>query len=482
MATQRQTRVGDRRDPRPTDGRVPLQRPHAVRAAPPTSAVHAVQPAGRLRVPELGVLLVADVLGVVPALVIFHDPFVVLLLICSAVTWSQRRLYRRRITLAALDDLSSVALGVLVGAFPAAILAMQFDVLTGWSLLAAGCLVVAGVGVARAAAYALILQDRRTGRRTYLTLLVGSGTTTTALVHRIRAHPESGLRLVGCLADQPAHAPAGLPVLGEPEDLADVVESHRVSDVVIGYGGLSSARLVDVLRRAECARVEIHLVPRLFELRTVRTFDDHLWGLPLVQLRSSAQRVVTWRAKRAFDLTLSVVALVLLLPVLATVAVAVRASMGRGVIFRQARVGLDGRVFDLLKFRSVPRHLTAADGGPWVVPSAALHPVGRLIRRYSLDELPQLVNVVRGDMSLVGPRPERPEFVRQFARAVPRYEQRHRVPVGLTGLAAVNGLRGDTSIEERAQFDNWYIENWCLWLDVKILLRTLGAVLRGTGS
>jgi lipopolysaccharide/colanic/teichoic acid biosynthesis glycosyltransferase len=116
------------------------------------------------------------------------------------------------------------------------------------------------------------------------------------------------------------------------------------------------------------------------------------------------------------------------------------------------------------------------------VPTGSLDPVGRVIRRYSLDELPQLVNVVRGDMSLVGPRPERPEYVQQFAQAVPRYELRHRVPAGLTGLAAVNGLRGDTSIEERAQFDNWYIENWCLWLDVKILLRTLGAVLRGAGS
>jgi exopolysaccharide biosynthesis polyprenyl glycosylphosphotransferase len=433
-------------------------------------------------VPEIGVLLVADALGVIPALLVFREPFVVVLLLCAVLTWSVRRLYRRRTTLAVLDDLSSVVLGVLVGTFPAALLVVPSRVLTGWSLLGAGCLIIAGMAVGRAAAYTVILQARRTGRRTYRTLLVGSGASTTALVHRIRAHPESGLRLVGCLSDQYGHAPVALPVLGAPEDLADVVEDNQVSDVVIGYGGLSSARLVDVLRRAECAGVEIHIVPRLFELRTVRTFDDHLWGLPLVQLRNSAQRVVTWHAKRAFDVTLSVAALVLLLPVLAVVAGAVRWSLGPGVIFRQTRVGLDGRVFDLLKFRSVPRQVTLADGAPWTVPSGSLDPVGRVIRRYSLDELPQLVNVVRGDMSLVGPRPERPEYVQQFAQAVPRYELRHRVPAGLTGLAAVNGLRGDTSIEERAQFDNWYIENWCLWLDVKILLRTLGAVLRGAGS
>jgi lipopolysaccharide/colanic/teichoic acid biosynthesis glycosyltransferase len=175
------------------------------------------------------------------------------------------------------------------------------------------------------------------------------------------------------------------------------------------------------------------------------------------------------------------VALGLFLPLLFAVAVAVRWELGPGLLYRQTRIGAHGQPFQLLKFRSM-REGVSADGHRWTVPEADMGPVGRFIRRYSLDELPQLWNVLRGDMSLVGPRPERPEFVEQFAATYPCYTHRHRVPVGMTGLAAVNGLRGNTSIEERANFDNWYIENWSLWLDAKILLRTVSALLRGTGG
>jgi lipopolysaccharide/colanic/teichoic acid biosynthesis glycosyltransferase len=189
--------------------------------------------------------------------------------------------------------------------------------------------------------------------------------------------------------------------------------------------------------------------------------------------------VFTWRVKRAFDVVLATTALLLAAPVAIAVAMAVRLELGSGIIFRQTRIGLQGRPFKLMKFRSVrPSPVTP---GLWTIPEDTIGPVGRFIRHYSLDEIPQLVNVIRGDMSLVGPRPERPEYVQQFCADVPVYVHRHRVPVGMTGLAAVNGLRGDTSIEDRAQFDNWYIDNWSLWLDIKILIRTVDAVLRGTG-
>jgi lipopolysaccharide/colanic/teichoic acid biosynthesis glycosyltransferase len=156
-------------------------------------------------------------------------------------------------------------------------------------------------------------------------------------------------------------------------------------------------------------------------------------------------------------------------------------ELGSGIIFTQTRVGQNGRPFELMKFRSV-RWSPAVPQGPWTVSREQTGKVGRFIRRYSLDEIPQLVNVIRGDMSLVGPRPERPEYVQQFCAAFPRYVHRHRLPVGMTGLAAVNGLRGDTSIDDRARFDNWYIDNWSLWLDIKILIRTVKAVLTGTGG
>ena len=166
---------------------------------------------------------------------------------------------------------------------------------------------------------------------------------------------------------------------------------------------------------------------------------------------------------------------------LAVAALAVRIELGAAVLYRQERVGRGGQPFQLLKLRTMRPPTPGAPAG-WSTDFARVGPVGRFLRRYSLDELPQLFNVLRGDMSLVGPRPERPEYVEEFGRAVPSYVHRHRMMVGLTGLAAVEGLRGDTSIEERARFDNWYIENWSLWLDLTILVRTVVAVLRGTGG
>lgn len=173
----------------------------------------------------------------------------------------------------------------------------------------------------------------------------------------------------------------------------------------------------------------------------------------------------------------------MLCPVMAAVAVAVRLEGGPGVFFRQIRVGADGQCFELLKFRSLRPVDEDESATRWNVrDDERLGPVGKFIRTTSLDELPQLINILRGQMSLVGPRPERPHFVEQFQQTYPHYVARHRVPSGLTGLAQVHGLRGDTSIGERARFDNYYIENWSLWLDVKILLRTVGSVVRGQGG
>ena len=183
------------------------------------------------------------------------------------------------------------------------------------------------------------------------------------------------------------------------------------------------------------------------------------------------------------DITLSGAALVLLSPIMGACALAVRLEGGPGVFFRQERVGLDGRKFTVLKFRSLQPATDGESSTRWNVSrSDRLRPVGRFLRKTSLDELPQLWNVLRGDMSLVGPRPERPHFVKQFQDRVPRYIARHRVPAGLTGYAQVHGLRGDTSIEHRASFDNYYIENWSLWGDIKIMLRTVQEVVRARGG
>jgi exopolysaccharide biosynthesis polyprenyl glycosylphosphotransferase len=399
----------------------------------------------------------------------------------AVLTWRARGLYTHRIALSVLDDLPELAIGVLVGLAPgvAAALVVPTGLVGGTGILTVAASVLAVVAVGRLVSYGIILRLRRRGRIFYPTLLIGVGPAAKSLLRRIETHPESGLHIVGTIADQRREVPH-IPLLGGADDLPEVVGEQHVSNIVVGYGGISASDLVDVLRTADRANLEIHVVPRLFELSTRRGSDDHIWGLPLVRLREPANRRPTWHAKRAFDVVAAALGLVLASPVLLGVAVAVRVSLGRGVIFTQTRIGFHGRPFELLKFRSMST--SAGHRSAWSVGTDELGSVGRFIRRYSLDELPQLLNVLRGDMSLVGPRPERPEYVDKFVGLFPWYVHRHRVAVGMTGLAAVNGLRGDTSIEERCKFDNWYIDNWSFWLDAKILVRTLSAVARGTGA
>jgi exopolysaccharide biosynthesis polyprenyl glycosylphosphotransferase len=213
----------------------------------------------------------------------------------------------------------------------------------------------------------------------------------------------------------------------------------------------------------------------------VHTKDtDDVWGFPLVRLRRSVLRTYSRAAKRAFDASVAAIGLLLVSPLYAVLALAVKVSSPGPVHFRQQRVGQRGETVEILKFRSMRVH-TDSDT-EWTIDDEAVTKVGRLLRVLGLDEIPQLWNILRGEMSLVGPRPERPFFVEQFKAEIRHYDDRHRVPVGLTGLAQVHGLRGDTSIEERARFDNHYIENWSLWRDLVILMQTLFAVVRNVNK
>lgn len=484
-----------RREPglsRPATVRVPAQRSGGGAAATLASpiqvdAVPIAVPAPRInrtahalpREPFL--ILAADVLVVVPLAALGNSLLWPIAFAVAALTWRLRGLYTRRIALSVLDDLPALSAGVLIALAPVTMLGLVVSASTG-SMVALAAAMLVGVVLARMTAYATILRLRATGRISYPTLMVGAGPVAASLAQRVQAHPESGLRLVGTMGEAVPGRTSPLPLLGEVKDLACVVRDREITDVLVGHGGLSSVDLVDVLRTCDRMDVEIFVVPRLFEMHRLRSGDDHIWGVPLVRVRRSAHRVATWRLKRLLDLTLAGSALILLAPLMLATAAAVRLEMGPGVIFKQIRVGLDGRPFEVKKFRSM-RSLPPGAQSEWTVTAPdRVGKIGRFIRRYSIDELPQLLNVMRGDMSIVGPRPERPEYVEQFSAMVPRYGHRHRVPVGLTGLAAVNGLRGDTSIEDRAHFDNWYIENWSLWFDIKIIARTALAVVRGTGS
>jgi exopolysaccharide biosynthesis polyprenyl glycosylphosphotransferase len=344
-------------------------------------------------------------------------------------------------------------------------------------------------------AVALLAEGRRrrlgsAGRRT---LVVGAGVVGRRTARRLLSDPALGLVPVGFLDDAPLDADdetAAVPV--HPwTDFDRVLREERVEHLIIAFSGAEHPQLIALAHRAWELGVSVSVVPRLFELEGERTEIEHLGGLPLVGLQPADRQSWQFRLKYALDRVVAAGLLVLAVPVLLASMAAVWLTIGRPIFFRQQRVGRDGTVFEMLKLRtlrSVPAGYEADAawaalelGGENVAAHAPLEArVGRVthfLRRSAIDELPQLWNVVRGEMSLVGPRPERLPYAERFGAHIYRYSDRHRVKSGLTGLAQVHGLRGQTSLSDRIEWDNHYIENWSPWLDLKILLKTPPALV-----
>jgi len=466
-------------------------------------------PAALLTVDGLAVLVAITAVGshdLFGALWAASGLFPVLVLFNSA-----GGLYRTRLAPSALDELP----GLTGRAVAAAAFALTLDcclhgmwpsaVPRDGRLLLALLLCQLGLDLpGRAAVYAALRRSRRRSPRP--TLIAGAGQIGHQVAAALLEHPEYGLRPVGYIDSEPPYRPADeaaptapvlapgpaaglIPVLGGPDALDLEIAGQDVTDVIITCGGSDDAGAARTLRTATRHGCEVWFVPGVpdfgaFEFGNRRAAAvDHLWGFPCLRLGQPAMHRPTWAVKRGVDALLAGLGLLLVAPLLAACALAVRLDGGPGVIFRQERVGLDGRPFTVLKFRTLRPDDENESATRWnISQDHRLGSTGRFLRRTSLDELPQLWNVLRGEMSLVGPRPERPYFVARFSHAHQRYGDRHRVPVGITGFAQVHGLRGDTSIEERTRFDNYYIESWSLWQDVKILLRTLASVLRPGGS
>jgi exopolysaccharide biosynthesis polyprenyl glycosylphosphotransferase len=328
------------------------------------------------------------------------------------------------------------------------------------------------------------------------TLIVGAGRVGAQVERRLEEQPELGLRPIGYVDARPPSKELvpgrNAPVLGGPADLPRIVAETGAEHVVLAFLSSrgSDAKLVPLVRQCDELGLEVSLVPRLWESMNIRAALEHIGGMPLFRLHSVKPKGWQFALKHALDRVIGGLLILVLSPLLIAVTVAVRVSSPGPIFFRQRRIGRDGRPFDLLKFRSMriaedpgPRDnvsvLLPEDTAPGGVEGADRRtPMGRLIRRTSIDELPQLFNVLLGEMSIVGPRPERPEFVELFERRIERYDDRHRVKSGITGWAQVHGLRGKTSLSDRIEWDNYYIENWSLWLDFKILLMTITAVLK----
>ncbi len=453
-----------------------LRRPRGVASVPlaqPTLAPRWLAPVFLATIDALALGIAVLLAGSNSTLVLLYVPLALASLsICGA--------YRPRITLQALDVAPWLAcrLGVpLLVLAPAAWLGADVTALVEVAFIA-----VVAVVLGRVFSYAVLRRTRRRASMLEPTIILGAGEVGVELSIAFRDFRDFGVSPVGfldCVDDDDLP----FPVLGDVDRLDDLLRGSDIRRVIVAFGPAREAELVGVLRTAVQHDVDVHVVPRFFDCGVSPSGPetDDVRGIPLYRVRRAALRAPAWALKRLVDVVVSGAVLVLTAPLMAAIALAVKVSSPGPVLFRQKRIGQYGEEIDIVKFRSLKVNHDSETR--WSVdedPRVTF--VGRVLRATSLDELPQVWSVFRGRMSLVGPRPERPFFVERFGASIDGYGDRHRLPVGLTGWAQVHGLRGDTSIEERARYDNQYIEHWSLWRDVVILIRTAAEVLRSVRS
>jgi exopolysaccharide biosynthesis polyprenyl glycosylphosphotransferase len=405
-----------------------------------------------------------------------------------------RGLYRARLRTLVLDGVAPVMAGVSVAAMAVATLGMllngqvpsQGDWLRTWLFA------LVGVGLGRT----LFAGLQRWARTRHVVgnsvLIVGAGVVGAQVARRLEAHPEYGLVPVGFLDEQPRSvAEVGgrdVPVLGTIDELEQTIARTGVRRVIVAFSAVADSRMSRLVQHCQELGLEVSVVPRMYDTINDRVGYDTVGGLPLLSFDAVDPKGLQFAIKHALDRLLALALLIVFSPVLLIAALAVWLSSPGPALFSQRRVGRDGKVFDFYKFRSMREpeqalqepeespldFLLDPDTAPGGIEGADRRTaVGRFLRSSSIDELPQLFNVLRGDMSLVGPRPERAEFVELFREDVVRYGDRHRVKSGITGWAQVHGLRGQTSLAERVEWDNYYIAHWSLGLDLKILTLTL---------
>jgi exopolysaccharide biosynthesis polyprenyl glycosylphosphotransferase len=324
--------------------------------------------------------------------------------------------------------------------------------------------VYAGRRLARTGIEALHRRGIGVGRA----ILVGRGAPADTLAARLEEQPFLGVRIAARTED--------------PDAVVSLIAEHDVHQVIVAYPG-GDPETARACRALAGEPIDVRVVPDLPGEATLNPDVSLLGGLPVVTLRETPFYGLSRFAKRGFDLAFGVLLFLLSVPLLLVLAIATLVTSGRPIFYLQERMGLDGRRFRIIKFRTMRRDAEAETGAVWATEGDPRRtPLGRFLRRFSLDELPQLLNVLGGQMSLVGPRPERPVFIESFRRMLPTYMLRHRIPAGLTGWAQIHGLRGESDVEERLRYDLAYLERWSILLDFEILLRTGWHVLFGKNA
>lgn len=408
-------------------------------------------------------------------------------LVFSFTFWSNG-LYRMQRGISRVDESYQIFRAVSLGTVVIIALNTLFPLLniTTRTLVIGWVLAMGLVLLLRLAYHWLIRSLRVRGVDTRRVLVVGAGEIGQLVYRQMGKVPDLGYRIIGFLSDEVPTGQLvidGTPVLGKRRRIQQVISTCAIDEVIIALSGASYNEVLDVVAQVENESVAIKIYPDAFQLITTSDVTvGELNGLPLISIRSvPLDRRLNQVIKRGLDVAVSCGALIVLSPLLLLVALLVRFDSPGPVFFVQERVGRDGRPFKMLKFRSMRADAEAI--GTWTRPDDDRRTrLGTFIRRFSIDELPQFINVLLGDMSVVGPRPEQPQYVAQFSEQIPRYMHRHREKAGITGWAQVNGLRGDTSIEERTRYDLYYIENWSPLFDLKIIIRTAYNALRGADN
>ncbi|MFH1666149.1 MAG: undecaprenyl-phosphate glucose phosphotransferase [Elusimicrobiota bacterium] len=333
----------------------------------------------------------------------------------------------------------------------------------------------------------ILRKFRKRGYNLRHVLIVGSGNLARAVAEKISKHLEFGLSIVGFLSRDKSQIGkeifAGIKVIGVYDDLKDITRNKGIDQAIFCLESKEERLIRPLLKNMDNESVDLKVILELGDIFTLRNKNEELDGFTVLSLREGPLSGWASLAKRVFDIIVSLLSLVVFAPLMCLIALLVKLTSNGPVFYSQERVGMDGRKFTLYKFRSMKTGAESNSGAVFARKGDfRITKVGKVLRRLSFDELPQLINVLRGDLSLVGPRPERPEFVAEFYKNIPKYMLRHKIRLGMTGWAQVNGLRGDSCIKTRLEYDLYYIEHWSFGFDLKILFLTFFAVIKGEGA
>ncbi len=407
-------------------------------------------------------------------------PLLAMQIVFVCLAFFLSRMYHRQRTRYSSDELAAIFSGVSVGTLlTIAVTSLTFKSTSGTFDYSRGVMIYAWLTTILFVFFVRSIQGRlqrwlqmRGYGRTRV-VVVGAGETALALLQRITQLPRLGYDLVGMVCTNGDVPPPGVMSLGGVNALTDIVEREGADEVIIAIPEAKEEDMLSIISKCDRSTISIKVYPDMFQIMAGQMSIGELGGLPLLNVRDVALRGWKLVLKRAVDLCGSTFGLVFLSPLMMFVAFLVKLDSPGPVFLVQERMGLDGKRFNVFKFRSM--RMDAESNGPgWTVKDdPRVTRIGRIIRKTNIDELPQFINVLIGEMSLVGPRPERPVYVEEFRKRIPRYMERHREKTGMTGWAQINGLRGDSSIEDRTKYDLWYIENWSVWLDIKIILLTV---------